>query len=219
MIAGSSVVLAAPDRHKDVRYLEALINQAKVTTLHLVPSMLHTFTQDAGIGCSSVKRIFCSGEALDGKAVSRYKSKFENASLHNLYGPTEATIDATAYDCSQLDHPFVPIGTPINNTQIYILDQHNQPQPIGVPGELHVAGDGLARGYLNRPELTQEKFVANPFEPGSRMFKTGDLARWLDDGNIQYLGRSGEPNYGGQILEEVWLQEASLDDSYERVTF
>jgi thioester reductase-like protein len=115
--------------------------------------------------------------------------RFANAALHNLYGPTEAAIDVTAYDCSQLDYPFVPIGAPIDNTQIYILDAHNRPQPIGVPGELHIAGDGLARGYINRPELTQEKFVANPFAAGTRMYKTGDLARWLEDGNIQYLGR------------------------------
>jgi amino acid adenylation domain-containing protein len=188
MMAGASVVFAVPDGHKDVHYLEHLINKTKVTTLHFVPSMLHTFLDNAGVGCSSVKQIFCSGEALDRKSVDRYKTTFPNATLHNLYGPTEAAIDVTAYDCSQLNHPFVPIGRPIDNTQIYILDPYNHPQPIGIPGELHIAGDGLARGYLNRSELTQEKFVANPFEPGTRMYKTGDLARWLDDGNIQHLG-------------------------------
>jgi amino acid adenylation domain-containing protein len=189
MMTGASLVFAVPDGHKDVEYLEGLIKQAKVTTLHFVPSMLRSFLENAKDGCSSVKQIFCSGEALDKKSVDDYKTKFPNAVLHNLYGPTEAAIDVTAYDCSQLNYPFVPIGRPIANTQIYILDAHNHPQPIGVAGELHIAGDGLARGYLNRPELTQEKFVANPFEPGKRMYKTGDLARWLDDGNIQYLGR------------------------------
>jgi acyl-CoA synthetase (AMP-forming)/AMP-acid ligase II len=138
----------------------------------------------AGIGARGA-----AARAAWNKLFADYKTKFPNAVLHNLYGPTEAAIDVTAYDCSQLDYPFVPIGAPIANTQIYILDQHNNVQAIGVPGELHIAGDGLARGYLNRPELTQEKFVANPFMPGSRMYKTGDLARWLDDGNIQYLGR------------------------------
>jgi len=136
-----------------------------------------------------VRQIFCSGEDLDRTSVDRCKAKFPNASLHHFYGPTEAP-GVTAYDCSKLNYPFVPIGRPIGNTQIYILDRHNHPQPIGVPGELHIAGDGLARGYLNRPELTREKFVPNPFVPGSRMYRTGDLARWLDDGNIQYLGRS-----------------------------
>jgi len=189
MMAGASMVFAAPEGHKDVEYLEKLINQAGVTTLHFVPSMLHSFLENAQRGCDGVRQIFCSGEALDRKSVERYRMRFANAALHNLYGPTEAAIDVTAYDCSQLDYPFVPIGAPIDNTQIYILDGRNRPQPIGVPGELHIAGDGLARGYINRPELTQEKFVANPFAAGTRMYKTGDLARWLDDGNIQYLGR------------------------------
>src|SRR5882672_11909846 len=151
--------------------------------------MLRAFLDNAQTGCSSVRQIFASGEALDKNSVDRYKTKFPNAALHNLYGPTEAAIDVTAFDCSQLNYPFVPIGAPIDNIQLYILDRHNHPQPIGVPGELHIAGDGLARGYLNRAELTEEKFVANPFQPGTRMYKTGDLARWLDDGNIQYLGR------------------------------
>src|SRR5579864_188728 len=189
MMVGASVVFAAPGGHKDVRYLENLIGQAKVTTLHYVPSMLHTFLDNAQAACEGVKQIFCSGEALGKKSVDEYQTRFPNAVLHNLYGPTEAAIDVTAYDCSQLNRHFVPIGAPIANTQIYILDRYNNVQPVGVPGELHIAGDGLARGYLNRPELTQQKFVANPFQPGTRMYKTGDLARWLEDGNIQYLGR------------------------------
>jgi amino acid adenylation domain-containing protein/FkbM family methyltransferase len=189
MMVGASIVFAAPGGHKDVRYLENLIRQANVTTLHYVPSMLHTFLDNAQAACECVKQIFCSGEALGKKSVDEYQTRFPNAVLHNLYGPTEAAIDVTAYDCSRLNRHFVPIGAPIANTQIYILDRYNGVQPVGVPGELHIAGDGLARGYLNRPELTQEKFVANPFIPGTRMYKTGDLARWLEDGNIQYLGR------------------------------
>jgi amino acid adenylation domain-containing protein len=189
MTAGASVVFAAPGGHKDVGYLEDLINDAKITTLHYVPSMLNSFLENARADCGGVRQVFCSGEALDKKGADRYKSRFPNAALHNLYGPTEAAIDVTAYDCSQLNYPFVPIGAPIDNIQIYILDQYGHLQPIGAPGELHIAGDGLARGYLNRPELTREKFVANPFVPGARMYKTGDLARWLEDGNIQYLGR------------------------------
>jgi amino acid adenylation domain-containing protein/FkbM family methyltransferase len=189
MMAGASVVFAVPGGHKDAGYLEELINEAKVTTLHFVPSMLYSFLENARADCGCVRRVFCSGEALDTKGVDGYKKRFPNALLHNLYGPTEAAIDVTAFDCSGLNYPFVPIGVPIDNIQIHILDGRNRPQPIGVPGELHIAGDGLARGYLNRPELTEEKFVANPFEPGGRMYKTGDLARWLEDGNIQYLGR------------------------------
>src|SRR6185503_15057275 len=183
------IVFAEPEGHKEVAYLESLINRAAITTLHFVPSMLRVFLENAKSGCATVQKIFCSGEALDRQSVDDYRAQFPNAVLHNLYGPTEAAIDVTAYDCSQLEYPFVPIGAPIDNTQIYILDRQNGLQPIGVPGELHIAGDGLARGYLNRPELTQEKFIANPFRPGTRMYKTGDLARWLEDGNIQYLGR------------------------------
>jgi len=191
MMAGAAVVLVAPDRHEDLRYLERLINNTRVTTVQFSPSMLQRFLEVAASACDCVARVFCGREPLERETVARYRTTFPHASLHQLYGPADAAIDATAFDCSKLDHPFVPIGSPIDNTQIYILDLHNNPQPIGVPGELHVAGDGLARGYLNRPKLTHEKFVPNPFIPGTRMYKSGDRARWLDDGNIQYLGRSG----------------------------
>jgi amino acid adenylation domain-containing protein len=189
MMTGASVVFAMPDGHKDVQYLQSLIDRTGVTTLHFVPSMLRAYLDHAETACASVRQIFASGEALDKASVDRYRAQFPNALLHNLYGPTEAAIDVTYYDCSKLEHSFVPIGRPIDNIQLYVLDPHNQPQPVGVPGELHIAGVGLARGYLNRPELTREKFVANPFEAGARMYKTGDLACWMPDGNIQYLGR------------------------------
>ncbi|HET8798055.1 MAG TPA: amino acid adenylation domain-containing protein, partial [Thermoanaerobaculia bacterium] len=189
MMTGASVVFAAPGGHKDVGYLEELIEKAGVTTLHYVPSMLYSFLENAKGECRSVRQVFSSGEALDRKGVERYRTRFPNAALHNLYGPTEAAIDVTYYDCTKLEYPFVPIGAPIDNIQIHILDQYGQLQPIGMPGELHIAGVGLARGYLNRPELTEEKFVSNPFSPGARMYRTGDLASWLEDGNIQYLGR------------------------------
>jgi len=189
MMAGATVVLAEPEGHKDVGYLEEVIEQEQVTTLHFVPSMLHTFLENARGESRSVKRIFSSGEALDRRSVEVYRKRFPEAALHNLYGPTEAAIDVTAYECRQEPEAFVPIGTPIANTQIYILDEQQQVQPIGVPGELYIAGEGLARGYLNRKELTAERFVINPFAPGTRMYRTGDRARWLEDGNIEYLGR------------------------------
>ncbi|HZI55825.1 MAG TPA: AMP-binding protein, partial [Verrucomicrobiae bacterium] len=232
MMAGASLVFAVPDGHKDIDYLEKLINKEKVTALHFVPSMLDAFLESGSSNCSSVRQVFCSGVALDKRLVDGYKTKFPNAAMHNLYGPTEA-IDVMTYDCSQLNDPFVPIGAPIDNTQIYILNEHNHPQPIGIPGELHIAGDGLARGYLNRPELTQEKFVANPFRPGTRMYKTGDLARWLEDGNIQYLGGNRQCCSCAQtdaatvkavisaskVLERAGFQESPFDDSYEVMTF
>lgn len=189
LMAGASVVFAKPAGHKDVLYLEDLIKQSKVTTLHFVPSMLHTYLDHAQSHCKSVKQMFCSGEALDRKLAIEYKIRFPEACLHNLYGPTEAAIDVTFFNCSQLKTQFVPIGAPISNIQIYILDKYHNPQPMGVPGELYIAGTGLARGYHNRPELTKEKFVPNPFNPGTRMYKSGDLACWLEDGNIEYLGR------------------------------
>jgi amino acid adenylation domain-containing protein/thioester reductase-like protein len=189
MIAGAALVFATPGGHRDTGYLEALIQRAGVTTLHFVPSMLRAFLDSVTNPCLPVKRIFCSGEALDGESAERCSSQFPNASLYNLYGPTEAAIDVTAYDCSSWHVGSVPIGAPIDNTQIYILDRFGRPQPIGVPGELCIAGDGLARGYLNQPELTDQKFISNPFGPCDRMYRSGDLARWLDDGNLQYLGR------------------------------
>jgi len=194
LMAGATVVLAVPYRDQDAHYLENLIKTAKVTALHFVPSVLDAFVSNGHGSCGGVKRIFCGGDGMDKQIVDRYKVTFPNASLHHLYGPSDAAIDVTAYDCSLSDYAFVPIGSPIDNTQVYILDHHNRPQPVGVPGELHVAGDALPRGYLNRPELMRKAFVANPFIPGTRMYRTGDRACWLDDGNIQYLGRSTSAN-------------------------
>jgi acyl carrier protein len=141
-----------------------------------------------------VRQVFCSGEALTPELQRRFFERLD-AELHNLYGPTEAAVDVTFWRCEREGgRRTVPIGRPIANTQIYILDPHQHPSPIGVAGELHIGGAGLARGYLNRAELTAEKFVPNPFHgenepPGDRLYRTGDLARFLPDGNIEYLGR------------------------------
>jgi acyl-coenzyme A synthetase/AMP-(fatty) acid ligase/acyl carrier protein len=142
--------------------------------------------------CTTLRQVICSGEALSYELEQRFFDR-SSAALHNLYGPTEASIDVTVWECRRdSDRSVVPIGRPIANTQIYILDPHLNPVPIGVVGELHIGGIGLARGYLNRRELTAEKFVANPFsdQPGARLYKTGDLARYLPDGNIEFLGRT-----------------------------
>ena len=135
-------------------------------------------------------KILCGGEALSEDLAKQLVHHC--ASLWNMYGPTETTVCSSAeLYCRHSSGSTVPIGRPIANTQIYILDEHLQPVPVGVPGELHIGGDGLARGYLNRPELTAEKFIANPFaaDTTSRFYKTGDLARYLPDGNIEFLGR------------------------------
>ncbi|PLZ98347.1 non-ribosomal peptide synthetase [Fischerella thermalis CCMEE 5268] len=190
LLAGASLVLAKPGGHQDSRYLVQIITQEKITTLHFVPSMLQVFLEEKELEkYGSIKRVICSGEALPFDLQQRFFERL-NAELHNLYGPTEAAIDVTFWACQPNSHDkIVPIGRPIANTQIYILDKHLQPVPIGVDGELHIGGVGLARGYLNKPELTKEKFISSPFELGKYLYKTGDLARYRPDGNIEYLGR------------------------------
>lgn len=188
---GAALVIAEPDRHKESAYLVELIKQERVSCLHFVPSMLQLFLHEDLSGCSSLKRIICSGEALTVEQCRKLQA-LPGVSAHNLYGPTEAAVDVTHWDCDQWRDQYlsVPIGRPIANTQIYILNERLQPAPIGVPGELCIGGDNLADGYLNRPDLTQEKFVSNPFgAAGSRLYRTGDLARFRSDGNIEYIGR------------------------------
>lgn len=192
LIAGVRLVLAKPEGHRDSAYLVEAIAKEQITTLHFVPSMLQVFLEEPSLdACSSIKRVICSGEALSIDLQERFFARLD-AELHNLYGPTEATIDVTFWACQQGDKErVVPIGRPIANTQIYLLDRHLQPVPVGVPGELHIGGVGLARGYLNRPELTAEKFIPNLFKNSkfNRLYKTGDLARYLPDGSIEFLGR------------------------------
>jgi amino acid adenylation domain-containing protein len=192
LMTGATLVVARPGGHRDPAYLVNLIAEHGITTLHFVPSMLSIFLESAGRErCRSVRQVFASGEALPFELQQRFFERL-GSELHNLYGPTEAAVDVTYWPCrpdSRLS--IVPIGRPIANTQIYILDGNLQPVPIGVAGELHIGGIGLARGYLNRPDLTAEKFIPDPFSetPGARLYKTGDLARFLADGNIEYLGR------------------------------
>jgi acyl-coenzyme A synthetase/AMP-(fatty) acid ligase/acyl carrier protein len=154
--------------------------------------MLEVFLRESEVDrCTTLRQVICSGEALSYELRQRFFDR-SSAALHNLYGPTEASIDVTAWECRRdSDRSVVPIGRPIANTQIYILDPLLNPVPIGVVGELHIGGIGLARGYLNRRELTAQQFVPNPFsdQPGARLYKTGDLARYLPDGNIEFLGR------------------------------
>jgi amino acid adenylation domain-containing protein len=192
LITGARLVLAKPGGHQDSAYLVKLITKEQITTLHFVPSMLRVFLEESELEkCSAIKRVICSGEALPFDLQEQFFARLD-AELHNLYGPTEAAIDVTFWACQQgCTEQIVPIGRPIANTQIYLLDRHLQPVPIGVSGELHIGGLGLARGYLNRPEITAEKFIANPFsgELGARLYKTGDLARYRPDGSIEFLGR------------------------------
>ena len=193
LLVGARLIVARPEGHRDSAYLIRLINGQQISTLHFVPSMLQVFLRESGVeSCRSLRRVICSGEAMPYELQQTFFHRLPSVELHNLYGPTEAAVDVTYWRCrpdSALR--IVPIGRPIANMQMYILDPQLQPVPVGESGELHIGGVGLARGYHHRPELTAEKFIANPFstESGARLYKTGDLARYLPDGNIEYLGR------------------------------
>ncbi|MET3496379.1 non-ribosomal peptide synthetase [Variovorax boronicumulans] len=193
LIDGATLVLAKPGGHKDAAYLASLIAEEGITTIHFVPSMLEVFLLEPTAGaCTTLRRVICSGEALSPALQSQFQERL-SCELHNLYGPTEAAVDVTAWECERTDDAqatSVPIGRPIWNTQMHVLDSGMQPVPAGVTGELYIAGVGLARGYLKRPLLSAERFIANPYgAPGSRMYRSGDLARWRKDGSLDYLGR------------------------------
>jgi len=194
LLVGARLVMARPKGHQDPHYLAECIEAAGITTMHFVPSMLQVFLDQIGAGrCRSLKRVLCSGEALSYALQQRFMAQWPGIELHNLYGPTEAAIDVTSWLCSpDLHAGIVPIGHPIANIRIYILDARLQPAPLGVSGEIYIGGVGVARGYLNRPELTEQRFTGDPFsaEADARLYKTGDLGRWLSDGNVEYLGRN-----------------------------
>jgi amino acid adenylation domain-containing protein len=190
LVTGARLVIARPEGHKDPVYLARLIQEQGVTTVHFVPSMLRVFLQaDAAARCTSLRRVICSGEALSYELQERFFTSLD-AELHNLYGPTETAIDVTYWACQRSDtRRIVPIGRPVANTQIYILDRNLRPAPIGVPGELCIGGVQVGRGYWKRSDLTDQQFVPDPFRSGGRLYRTGDRARWLPEGVIEYLGR------------------------------
>ncbi|HEY3869542.1 MAG TPA: amino acid adenylation domain-containing protein [Actinocrinis sp.] len=194
LLAGAAIVVARPGGHRDPDYLAELIREQGVTTAHFVPSMLHVFLgSPAAAACTGLRRVVCSGEALPAPLVERFFATLP-VPLHNLYGPTEAAVDVTCWDCEPgTDAASIPIGTPVWNTRMHVLDPMLRPVPIGVRGELYIAGGQVARGYVGRPDLTAERFVADPFGPaGSRMYRTGDVARWTADGVLEYLGRADD---------------------------
>jgi amino acid adenylation domain-containing protein len=192
-VGGAGLVLARPGGQQDASYLVRLMADERVTIIGCVPSMLDLMLDEPLIKqCGSLKKALCGGEALPVELQERFLERLSNAELQNTYGPTEASIDVTYWVCrSEDEQQVVPLGHPVANTQLYLLDAYMQPVPVGVPGELCIGGIGLARGYLNRPALTAEKFVPDPFGslPGARLYKTGDLARYRVDGAIEFLGR------------------------------
>jgi len=192
LMSGATLVVAPPYAHQDPAQLGRIIERERVSVAHFVPSMLSAFITAGGLThCRSLRYVLCSGEALAYEVQRRFQRQC-SAELHNLYGPTEASIDVTHWMCRDDARATVPIGQPIANTQVYVLDEHLSPAPIGVVGELHLAGVGLARGYLGRPALTAERFLANPFAgtPGERLYRTGDWVRYRADGNLEFVGRA-----------------------------
>ncbi|WP_280784435.1 non-ribosomal peptide synthetase, partial [Rhodococcus opacus] len=199
---GATLVIAAPNGHRDPDYLATLIRRHRITTMHFVPSMLSVFTAEPAVAvCDSLRLVFCSGEALTPEQVSRFRAVC-GADLHNLYGPTEAAVDVTYWETGAADTVTVPIGRPVWNTQVHVLDSRLHPVPNGVAGELYLAGVQLARGYLSRPDLSADRFVANPYVAGGRMYRTGDLVRRRTDGALEYVGRTDfQVKLRGQRIE------------------
>ena len=194
LASGACLVLARPGAHGDPAYLVEVLERERITTLHFVPSMLQAFVEAPGLErCGTVERVVTSGEALPADLAQRLLERLPGAALHNLYGPTEAAVDVTAWTCGRGDgRAAVPIGRPVANTAIHLLDGGLRPVPAGVPGELYIGGVQVGGGYLGRPALTAERFVPDPFAPlpGARLYRTGDLARHGDDGAVEYLGRT-----------------------------
>ncbi|MEU7220071.1 amino acid adenylation domain-containing protein [Nocardia iowensis] len=225
---GARLVVAEHDGHRDPAYLARVITEKNVTTAHFVPSMLSVFVTDTDVrGCSALRQVFCSGEALPAATVRDFHAALRSPTppaavprhgpaLHNLYGPTEAAVDVTYWPCPA-DPATVPIGSPVWNTQTYVLDSRLRPVPPGVVGELYLAGVQLARGYLGQPKLTADRFVANPFTAGARMYRTGDLARWQLStdrrGVLEYMGRSDfQVKIRGLRIELGEIEAALLAD-------
>ncbi|PTR31409.1 amino acid adenylation domain-containing protein [Rhodococcus sp. OK519] len=210
---GARLVVAAPDGHRDPAYLAKAMVDHGVTTAHFVPSMLSVFVAEPAVkSVSTLRNVFASGEALPAQTADRFRS-ISGAALHNLYGPTEAAVDVTFHEVTAADTTGVPIGAPVWNTQLFVLDGRLSPVPVGVPGELYLAGVQLARGYVGRSDLTADRFVANPFATnGSRMYRTGDLVSWNSAGELDYIGRTDfQVKLRGLRIELGEIETALLD--------
>ncbi|BBB92536.1 MAG TPA: non-ribosomal peptide synthetase [Methylomusa anaerophila] len=195
-IGNGRLIILPPNGEKSPEIIVDVIKKYAVTHINFVPAMLNVFLNEVinnkqFLENCSLKYIMVAGEAFPKELVKKTIVTFRNTRIENIYGPTEAAIYASWFSCSneKIVSINTPIGKPIANTKLYVVDRNLQITPVGVPGELCIAGEGLARGYLNLPELTAEKFIDNPFSPGTKLYKTGDLVRWLPDGNIEFLGR------------------------------
>ncbi len=189
-LCGATLVVAPPEAHRDPLSIARIIRDENITTLHFVPSMLSAFMAEPSVEGLEVSRVFCSGEELTAEQRDRFH-RLIKGELHNLYGPTEAAVDVSYWEASASDTSSpLPIGWPVWNTRLYVLDDHLQPLPPGVAGHLYLGGVQLARGYLGRDDLTSDRFLPDPFIEGQRIYKTGDMAKLHADGAVVYLGRS-----------------------------
>lgn len=228
-IAGAQLVMAEPEAHRDPQAMQQFFARYGVTTTHFVPSMLAAFVAsldaDSVAACRTLRRVFCSGEALPTELCREWE-RLTGAPLHNLYGPTEAAVDVSWYpacgpELAAVTGSSVPIGCPVWNTGLRILDAAMRPVPPGVAGDLYLTGIQLAQGYLGRPDLTASRFIADPFAPGERMYRTGDVARWLTNGAVEYLGRSDDQlKIRGQRIElgEIDRVMSALPDVAQAVS-
>lgn len=228
-IAGARLVMAESEAHRDPQAMQQFFAHYGVTTTHFVPSMLAAFVAsldaDSVAACRTLRRVFCSGEALP-TDLCREWERLTGAPLHNLYGPTEAAVDVSWYpacgpELAAVTGSSVPIGWPVWNTGLRILDAAMRPVPPGVAGDLYLTGIQLAQGYLGRPDLTASRFIADPFAPGERMYRTGDVARWLANGAVEYLGRSDDQlKIRGQRIElgEIDRAMSALPDVAQAVS-
>lgn len=192
LMTGAALVVAEPEGHKDPDYLARTIVKYGITTVHFVPSMLQLFLEGVSQQLiSPLKRVICSGEALKKPTEKLFFSLYGQTELYNLYGPTEAAIDVTWWKCTgDPSSSQVPIGFPISNTQLFIMDADGHPVRDGEEGELYIGGAGLAKGYYHRPDITRERFIEHPFCHGQKLYRTGDLCKRRSDGAIEYIGRN-----------------------------
>lgn len=217
LITGGTLVIAEPGGHRDASYLCKTIVESGINMMHFVPSMLNIFLMDDDVKkCTSLKKVFCSGEALNFASVDKFKKLLPDTEIHNLYGPTEAAIDVTYWDCAETyESSVIPIGKPIDNVWMYVLDEDLNPVPKGVLGELYIGGKGLARGYYNNELLTNKKFIPNPFikEGEERIYQTGDIGRFNSTGIIEYYKRKDfQVKLRGQRIELGEI-EATLEEN------
>nr|UDM84273.1 NRPS [Paracoccus alcaliphilus] len=192
LVSGARLVVARPDGHRDPAYLAGLIRDRRVTMVHFVASMLEPFIDEPGTRDLPLRRVICGGEALGPDLLARARERLD-CEINHSYGPTETSIGVAAHLCDSADQSGpVPVGGPVANTRFHVLDRELRCVPPGVTGELYIAGSSLARGYLNQPGLTADRFVANPFAPGERMYRSGDLAMWREDGKLVIRGRADQ---------------------------